>query len=163
MRLDRAIVALVLLAWCFSVVFVQAQGAGTTAAGGGAGTAAQLPAFANITSCLPLNVLLKPSSQGSSNAYSLATDAGAEVAAALRGVVVDGTLFLGFNKSFESSTPIRVTVSLPADKLQTVENKGVGQLIINPGECLCGVQEEWVVSRQQQAAAAALHGEARCA
>lgn len=134
MRLDRAIVAAILLAGCFGVVLAQPQGQqGTIAA---ETPAATLPAFGNITSCLPLNVLVKPSAQGSSNAYSLATDAGAEVAAALRAVVVDGTLFLGFNKSFESTTPIRVTVSLPADKLQSVENKGVGQLIINPGEFL---------------------------
>lgn len=180
MRLNRAIAALVLLAGCLFVVLVQAQG--TTAAGGGAGTAVELPAFGNITSCLPLNVLVKPSAQGSSNAYSLATDAGAEVAAALRAVVVNGTLFLGFNKSFESTTPIRVTVSLPADKLQTVENKGVGQLIINPGECLVvrgteGARGWWSAgtSRQRQlrcmerraghgadAAAIACNSHARC-
>ena len=90
-----------------------------------------LAAFRNITSCLPFNVLIAPS--GSSNAYTLVTSVSPEVDAALRVAVANNTLFLGFNKSFETTAPIRITVSLPADKLQVVQNKGVGSIIINPG------------------------------
>jgi hypothetical protein len=40
---------------------------------------------------------------------------------------------VGFNRSFDSTSPIRVTVALPADQLASVVNKGMGNVILNPG------------------------------
>jgi hypothetical protein len=94
-----------------------------------------LEAFTNITSCLPFNVLIKLSASGSSNGYMLSTSVGPEVDAALRAAVVNSTLYLGSNRKFETTDAIRVTISLPADKLQAVENKAMGSIIINPGGC----------------------------
>lgn len=96
-----------------------------------------LAAFSNITSCLPFNVLITASPAGSPNAYQLSSQVAPEVSAALRVAVNDGTLFLGFNRSFESTQPIRVTASLPADKLKAVTNQGMGSIIINPGGYGC--------------------------
>jgi hypothetical protein len=96
-----------------------------------------LEAFTKVTSCLPFNILIKPSASGSSNGYVLSTSVGPEVDAALRAAVVNSTLYLGFNRKFETTDPIRLTVSLPADKLQAVENKAMGSIIINPGGSAC--------------------------
>jgi hypothetical protein len=97
-----------------------------------------LEAFSNVTSCLPFNVLISPSSQdggtsSSSGSHSLRVDAAPGAAAALRAAAVNGTLFLGFNRSFESTTPLKVTISLPAAGLVAVDNRGQGNVIINPG------------------------------
>jgi hypothetical protein len=50
-----------------------------------------------------------------------------------------GTLFLGFNTSFQTSQPIRLTVALPGAQLANVTNHGLGSVFINPGErrCVC--------------------------
>jgi hypothetical protein len=116
------------------------QGAAGAAAGPqGAGALRQLnlEAFTKVTSCLPFNILIKPSASRSSNGYVLSTSVGPEVDAALRAAVVNSTLYLGFNRKFETTDPIRLTVSLPADKLQAVENKAMGSSIINPGGFAC--------------------------
>lgn len=95
----------------------------------------ELADFTSIVSCLPFNVLITASPAGVSRA-SLSTSVVPEVSAALRVAVVNNTLHLGFNKSFESTLPLRVTVSMPANKLQAVENRGAGSIIINPGGAL---------------------------
>jgi len=127
------------LAACLLMIASSSVAQQTPAANAGAaapqpaGTPGQynLAAFSNITSCLPFNVLIKPS--GSSTEHTLVTAVSPEVDAALRIAVANNTLYLGFNKTFETTSAIRVTVSLPADKLQYMENKGVGSIIIYPG------------------------------
>lgn len=98
----------------------------------------ELADFTSIVSCLPFNVLITASPAGVSRA-SLSTSVVPEVSAALRVAVVNNTLYLGFNKSFESTLPLRVTVSMPANKLQAVENRGAGNIIINPGGAVFGI------------------------
>lgn len=146
MKLHAVAACLVLLA--FGSVFAQQTGssASTNAQGGAAkpqaaGTPGQfnLAAFTNITSCLPFNILIKPSASGSSSTgYALTKSVAPEVNAALNVSVADGTLYLGFNRKFESTVPIRVTVTMPAGKLEVVENQGMGAIIINPGRQLDG-------------------------
>lgn len=141
-----AIAACLLLACGHS--FAQTTSTNTQTLQGAAGAAAvpqttgeprqlNLEAFTNITFCLPFNVLVKPSASGSSNGYMLTTSVGTEADAALRAAVVNSTLYLGFNRKFETTDPIRLTISLPADKLRAVENKAMGSIIINPGGCAC--------------------------
>jgi hypothetical protein len=142
MRLHAVAACLVLLA--VGSVFAQQTGSSASAdAQGGAakpqaaGTPGQftLAAFTNITSCLPFNILIKPSATGSSSTgYTLTTSVAPEVNAALNVAVANSTLYLGFNRRFESTVPIRVTVTMPADKLEVVANKGMGNIIINPGK-----------------------------
>jgi hypothetical protein len=96
----------------------------------------ELADFTSIVSCLPFNVLITASPAGVSRA-SLSTSVVPEVSAALRVAVVNNTLYLGFTKSFESTLPLRVTVSMPANKLQAIENRGTGSIIINPGTPCC--------------------------
>lgn len=93
----------------------------------------QLPAFTNITSCVPLNILITPSDDG---AHTLSVAGTPDAHGALTATVVNSTLFLGFNRSFESTQPIRITVSLPADKLSAVEGS-MGYVIVNPGTFVC--------------------------
>jgi hypothetical protein len=144
MRLHAACLVLatgLLVASGGTVFAQQTKGSASEDAQGGAkpqaaGTPGQfnLAAFTNITSCLPFNILITPSATGSSSTgYTLTTSVAPEVDAALNVAVANSTLYLGFNRRFDSTVPIRVTVSMPADKLEVVENKGMGNVIINPG------------------------------
>lgn len=127
---SHALAVLVVLLACTTKGL--AQDSGSTPKATASTNSFTLAAFANVTSCLPFNVLITASPAGGST-YSLSTTLVPEVSAALHVAVANSTLFLGFNRSFESTLPIRVTVSMPADKLQAVENKGIGSIIINPG------------------------------
>lgn len=133
-----------IVAACFLLLAsasVLAQQTGSNAQGAAATGQFNLAAFSNITSCLPFNVLIKPGAKGSTE-YTLTTSVAPEVDAALRIAVSENTLYLGFNRSFESTVPIRITVTMPADKLEVIDNKGMGHIILNPGGwSLCPLQQ----------------------
>jgi hypothetical protein len=48
--------------------------------------------------------------------------------------VEDKTLYLGFNQSFESPEAISINITLPAGQLVRVDNRGTGDIILNPGD-----------------------------
>jgi hypothetical protein len=81
---------------------------------------------------VPFNFLISPSIDA--NTYSVSSSVNAEVQAAVRLRVEDKILYLGFNQSFESPEAIRINISLPAGQLLRVSNRGMGDVIINPGE-----------------------------
>jgi hypothetical protein len=91
--------------------------------------------FTAIVSCVPFNFLVSPSADA--NTYTVSSSVNAAVQAAVRLRVEDKTLYLGFNQSFESPEAIRVNISLPAGQLMRVENRGMGDIIINPGGAEC--------------------------
>lgn len=130
-RLAACVCALMLAASSSMAQPQTADAAGSPPQSAGSPGLYNLAPFSNITSCLPFNILIAPSS--STTAHTLITSVSPEVEAALRIAVTNNTLYLGFNKSFETTGPIKITVTLPASKLQVVENKGAGSVIINPG------------------------------
>jgi hypothetical protein len=91
--------------------------------------------FNTIVSCVPFNFLVSPSANAET--YRVSSSVNAEVQAAVRLRVEDKTLYLGFNQSFESPEAIRINITLPAGQLARVENRGTGDIILNPGVTTC--------------------------
>ncbi|WIA21359.1 hypothetical protein OEZ85_000579 [Tetradesmus obliquus] len=87
--------------------------------------------FNAIVACVPFTFLVSPSTDDKT--YSVSSSVNAAVQAAVRLRVEDKTLYLGFNQSFESPDAIRINITLPAGQLQRVSNKGMGDIILNPG------------------------------
>jgi hypothetical protein len=56
------------------------------------------------------------------------------VQAAVQFVVQSRVLYVGFSGSFKTKRPIRINISLPPGRLLRVSNRGMGDVIINPGE-----------------------------
>lgn len=101
--------------WCFA---------------GPAGTY-NLNPFNTIVSCVPFNILVSPSSDNTT--YSVTTALNAQVDAALRFRVQNQTLYVGFNRSFDSPEVIKVNITMPASQLWSVTNYGLGDVYLNPG------------------------------
>lgn len=87
--------------------------------------------FNAIVACVPFTFLVSPSTDDKT--YSVSSSVNAAVQAAVRLRVEDKTLYLGFNQSFESPDAIRINITLPAGQLQRMSNKGMGDIILNPG------------------------------
>lgn len=79
---------------------------------------ATMQPFSKIMHCAPFNVMIKPGT-----GYKVSVTADDSVKAAVSASVHDETLHLEVIKDFETANPIKVVISLPHDKLQSVYNK----------------------------------------
>ena len=79
---------------------------------------ATMQPFSKIMHCAPFNVMIEPGT-----GYKVSITADDSVKAGVSAAVHDETLHLEVTKGFETANPIKVVVSLPHDKLQSVYNK----------------------------------------
>jgi hypothetical protein len=89
-----------------------------------------LDAFNGIENCAPFNALVAPSA---GNAYAITLEAEPVALSSLSYIVDAGILSLGVNGSFNSTQPIKVTVTLPASALASLQTTVTGMLFTAPG------------------------------
>lgn len=80
--------------------------------------------------CLPLTVLLTPSE---ADAAKLTVEADEDVENALISTEDGGELALGLGAAFKTEKAIKVTISIPATRLNRVVNFGSGTTVLGPG------------------------------
>lgn len=87
-----------------------------------------LDAFNSISVCVPINVLVVPSSDGISNILIEA-----DQAHSIRATVSGEQLSIENTDSIKTTSPIKVTVSLPAAALQAVKTQSMSDVYLAPG------------------------------
>ncbi|KAK9865682.1 hypothetical protein WJX84_000242 [Apatococcus fuscideae] len=90
----------------------------------------QLEPFTGVQICLPYNVLIAPSDGN----YSISMEASLDVLAGLTAKVTDGTLQLETDADFVTDQPIKLTVFVPSDRLQSIlVTSPLSQVTLAPG------------------------------
>lgn len=89
----------------------------------------QLEAFSGIRTCLPFNLLIKPSS----GEYSLTVDSDKAIDTAISSEVSAGVLELTTKTGFNVSQPIKVWVTLPSNKLENIVKSAASDVVVQQG------------------------------
>lgn len=88
-----------------------------------------LEEFSGIRTCLPFNLLIKPSK----GEYSLTVDSDESIESAIKADVSAGVLELTTKTGFNVSQPIKVWVSLPSDKLENIVKSAAADVVVQQG------------------------------
>lgn len=83
----------------------------------------KLNAFTQVNSCAPVPVVVQPSSD---NSYTVSMYGEPSVANSLNAFVKDGQVYVENTAPFNTAKGVGVVLTMPADKLSSVTNKGVG-------------------------------------
>jgi len=88
-----------------------------------------LEGFEGITSCLPLNVLVTTTEDGS----KLKVDAEEGIVNAIQAEVVDGILVLSLSDGIATEAPAKITLAASKEGFKSVKNTGSGRIVLAPG------------------------------
>lgn len=85
--------------------------------------------FSGIRTCLPFNLLIKPSD----GEYSLTVDSDESIDKAIKAEVSAGVLELTTQTGFDVSKPIKVWVTLPRDRLENIVKSAAADVVVQDG------------------------------
>lgn len=89
----------------------------------------ELGEFSAILTCLPFNLLIKPSE----GEYSLTIDSDEGIDKVVSAEVSEGVLQLSAKTGFTATQPIKAWVTLPSDKLKEIVGLGGGNVVVQQG------------------------------
>jgi hypothetical protein len=89
-----------------------------------------LAPFNSVVACAPVNILITPVPEASG--YTASLDAEAQVRLAITFRVENETLYIGTNRSFATSEPVKLNISLPSNALAAVQALG-SWVVLSPG------------------------------
>ena len=94
----------------------------------------QLDPFGTISNCLPISVLVQPNAT-SDQLFTLVVEAEPSVLAALShnvtGAGQGGTLLLENTADFNTTRPIKMTVTMPVGALRAINHQGTGTHLLH--------------------------------